>query len=108
MLDDNVLGKEVREVSYKDLPANANVIGSMYIFAIKRNKSTGEIDKYKARLVALGNQQKIGSYDRISSSTARGKSIKLLMALQAKTKAVSMVLDVKGAYLKSKIKIGIR
>jgi len=100
LLEDNVLGEET---SFKELTANANLIGSMYIFAIKRNKSTGKIDKYKARLVALGNQQRIGSYDRITSSTARGKSIKLLMALQAKTQAKSMVLDVKGAYLKSKI-----
>ena len=101
LIDEKVLGEVYQ---YKDLPRGSNLVGSMYIFNIKRNKSTGAIDKYKARLVALGNQQKLGSYDRITSSTARGKSIKLMMSLQAKTGAKSMVLDVKGAYLKSEIK----
>eukprot|EP01036_Dinobryon_divergens_P036448 gene36448-47456_t len=41
---------------------------------------------------------------KIKSMTARGSSSKLLMAIQAKTDAYSMVLDVKGAYLKSDIK----
>jgi hypothetical protein len=101
LIDEKVLGKVYQ---YKDLPRGANLVGSMYTFNIKRNKSTGAIERYKARLVALGNQQKLGSYDRITSSTARGKSIKLMMSLQAKTGAKSMVLDVKGAYLKSEIK----
>ena len=84
------------------LPKGANVIGSMMILSVKR-KPDGSIDKYKARLVALGNQQKESSYNLIKSGTARGSTVKMLVALQAKTRAVSMVLDVKGAYLKSPI-----
>ena len=54
--------------------------------------------------MALGNRQKQSSYDLIKAGTARGSTVKMLVALQAKTQAVSMVLDVKGAYLKSSIK----
>ena len=52
--------------------------------------------------MALGNQQRLDSYDRITSST--DQPIKLMMALQAKAGAKSMVLDKKGTYLKSEIK----
>jgi hypothetical protein len=80
----------------------ANIVGSMWVLQIKR-KPNGQVDKYKARLVALGNQQREGSYKDISSGTARSSTIKMLISLQAKTGAHSMVLDVKGAYLKSVI-----
>ena len=72
------------------------------ILSVKR-KPDGSIEKYKARLVALGNRQKESSYDLIKSGTARGSTVKMLVALQAKTSAASMVLDIKGAYLKSPI-----
>lgn len=85
------------------LPRGATVIGSMFTLVIKRNKTTNRIEKYKARLVALGNQQGPNSYDKVSSGTARNASVKLLVAIQAKTGAHSMVLDVKGAYLKTPI-----
>jgi len=90
-------------VSKGDIPYDANIIGSMFTLTIKRNPNTGQIDKYKARLVALGNHQSPESYSKIKSMTARSASVKLLIALQAKTGAQSMVLDVKGAYLKSEI-----
>ena len=70
---------------------------------VKRNPTTGDIDKYKAIVVALGNQQDSSSYQDIRSSAARGSSRKLLIALQAALRWESMVLDVKGAFLKSEI-----
>jgi hypothetical protein len=101
MFDDNVYSK--KSVNYKELPKDANLLETMFTLTVKRNPSTGAIEKYKARLVALGNQQKESSYDEIKSLTARGSSVKLLIAIQAATNAKSMVLDVKGAYLKSEI-----
>jgi hypothetical protein len=74
----------------------------MMILSVKR-KPDGSIDKYKARLVMLGNLQKENSYEKIKAGTVRNSTVKLLISLQAKTKGVSMVLDVKGAYLKSAI-----
>ena len=89
--------------STNKIEKGANIVGSMLVLNIKRDPTTGQIDKYKARLVALGNQQKPSSYKDISSKTVRSESVKTLLAIQAKTKAYSMILDVKGAYLKSQI-----
>ena len=86
------------------VPSWANLVGSMIVLQIKRDPKTGEIDKYKARLVALGNQQSEDSYQDIKSGTARSASVKLLASIQAKTGAFSMVLDIKGAYLKSSVR----
>jgi hypothetical protein len=93
---------ESNEVLRCNLPKGANVIGSMMILSVKR-KPDGTIDKYKARLVMLGNRQKESSYETIKSGTVRNSTVKLLISLQAKTQGVSMVLDIKGAYLKSTI-----
>ena len=93
---------EPNAVSHADLPKGANVIGSMMILSVKR-KPDGTIDKYKARLVMLGNLQKGASFDQVKAGTVRNSTVKLLISLQAKTQGVSMVLDIKGAYLKSVI-----
>ena len=94
---------ETKATLPKDLPRGANVIGSMLVLTVKR-RPDGTIDKYKARLVAFGNHQKASSYEQVKAGTVRGSTVKMLVSLQAKTGACSMVLDVKGAYLKSVIK----
>ena len=99
MLTDHVHGEEI----IGPLPPGANLIGTMWVLKIKRNRSTGAIEQYKARLVALGNQQDESSYDQIKSNTVRGSSVKMIMSIQAITGAFAMVLDVKGAYLKSEV-----
>ena len=82
----------------------ANIIGTMWVLVIKRHPD-GTIDKYKARLVALGNQQNESSYSNISSTTARSATVKLMMSILAKTeRGCSVVLDIKGAYLKSHVR----
>ena len=50
-----------------------------------------------------GNQQRASSYEEIKSNTARNSSVKIYISLQAKLSAKRMVLDVKSAYLKSRI-----
>jgi hypothetical protein len=99
---DQMKSEEVfTSVQYDDLPQGANIVGSMFVLQRKRDKITGEITKYKARLCALGNQQKHSSFVDIKSQTVRSNSVKLLLALKAKTQAKAMVIDIKGAYLKS-------
>jgi hypothetical protein len=90
-------------VDKNKLPKGAKVIPSMFVLQIKRLPN-GMLDKYKARLVALGNQQSKDQYADISSPTARTSSVKLLISLQAKGDCASCVVDVKGAYLKSHVK----
>jgi hypothetical protein len=92
------------EIKSKDVVRlGIKVIGSMLVLTVKR-KPDGSIDKYKARLVALGNQQSANQYDAISSLFARSATVKLLIAIQAELGAKSCVMDVKGAYLKSACK----
>ena len=98
MIDEGVF-----EENKEKFKKGANIIGSMIVLTIKRNQD-GSIDKYKARLVCLGNQQDESSYDCIKSGTARAATVKMLISLQAKTGVASMVLDVKGAYLKSHVR----
>jgi hypothetical protein len=90
-------------VKYNDIPAKGNIIGSMMILQLKRH-ADGSIDKYKARLVGLGNQQRKNSYDLIKSPTARSSTAKMFVSIQAKRNLISSVIDVKGAYLKAQIK----
>jgi hypothetical protein len=98
---EGVFSKET--FSYGNLKnKGVRVIGTMLVLQVKR-KPDGTIDKYKARLVALGNQQDKNQYKEISSPTARSASVKCLIAIQAKVDAYSAVMDVKGAYLKSKV-----
>ena len=102
LLDDEVFVEEY--YNFKNLPKDANVVGSMFVLQRKRDKISGMIERYKARLVALGNQQKENSYSDIKSKTAQAAIVKLLVAIQAKTGAKANVLDVKGAFLKSPIR----
>jgi hypothetical protein len=103
------------------VPDGITPLGTMLDLRIKCN-SDGSIDKYKAininayqltdnemktvasYLVALGNHQPKSSYDGIKSPTARSATSKLIMSIQAKLGAFFRIVDIKGAYLKSKVK----
>jgi hypothetical protein len=89
-------------IKFDNIANKKRIIGSMIVLQVKRTPD-GKIDKYKARLVALGNQQTRDQYGNIKSPTARSATVKMLMAIQAKIDGHSCVMDVKGAYLKSVI-----
>lgn len=74
----------------------------------KRNSETNELVKVKARLVIHGNQVDKYDFDAIKSPTAQTASIKMLMAILAKTTADGKTFsgytwDVPGAFLQTKI-----
>mgnify|MGYP001200688804 CR=1 FL=1 len=70
-------------ISQADMPEGANLMNSHFVFDVKRNK-LGEIEKFKARLVADGQTQQMGiDYDRVFSTVVKMSTIRLVLAIAA-------------------------
>ena len=81
------------------LPHGARAIGVKWIYKTKLNEK-GEIDKYKARLVALGYAQKHGiDYTEVFAPVARWDTIRLILAMAAHHSWNVYQLDVNSAFL---------
>ena len=66
-----------------DRPKGKNVVKPKWVFKVKTNER-GEIEKYKARVVAKGYSQVEGvDYDQTFSPTVRLESIRQMIALGA-------------------------
>ncbi|GBE86172.1 hypothetical protein SCP_0900490 [Sparassis crispa] len=80
-------------------PENTNVVGSKFVFRIKRN-ANGKIESYKARLVAQGFSQIPGiDFNDTFAPVAKLASIRIILALAAHHDWDVHQMDVKGAYL---------
>ncbi|CAL2280003.1 unnamed protein product [Prunus armeniaca] len=80
-------------------PANTNIVGSKWIYKIKRN-SYGTVSRYKARLVAQGFSQEAGfDYDETFSPVVRHTTVRLILSLAAINGWSLRQLDVKNAFL---------
>jgi hypothetical protein len=84
-------------------PPGKNVVGSKWVFRIKRN-AEGKIQKYKARLVARGFTQVFGQdyYDTFSL-VARLASFRAILALAARFDWEIDMFDFIGAYLNGEL-----
>ena len=82
-------------------PPDANVVDSKWVLKIKKN-AAGEIDKYKAQLVARGFTQIYGvDYYETYSPVARLASFRLLMAIAARNGWALDNFDFDQAFLNS-------
>ena len=80
-------------------PAGKNVVGSKWVFKLKR-KADGSIDKYKAHLVAQGFTQIHGiDYFSTYSPVAKLASFHAILALAARHNWEIESFDFNGAYL---------
>lgn len=80
-------------------PANRKIVDSKWVYKIKTD-ANGNIDRYKARLVARGFTQQPGvDYDEIFSPVVRFDSMRLLLAIAAVKGWRPRQLDVKTAFL---------
>ncbi|XLU82308.1 hypothetical protein S245_005728, partial [Arachis hypogaea] len=62
-------------------PANTTIIGSKWVFAIKKN-AKGDILRYKARLIGQGFHQVEGiDYDQIYSPVVRPSTIRVILTI---------------------------
>lgn len=82
-------------------PAGANMISSKWVFRIKFN-NRGELERFKARLVARGFTQRYGiDFDQTYSPVLKITSLRLLVALAALWKRRLRQGDVPNAYVKA-------
>ena len=103
----NAMKKEFRSLKESDtwelvnLPEKSRVIGNKWIFNIKRNAS-GDIEKYKCRLVAKGCSQKYQvDFFETFSPVVRQSTIRLILALAVQYGLLVHHMDVTSAYLNS-------
>jgi hypothetical protein len=85
-------------------PSSVNPLGSKFVFSIK-HRSDGSIDRYKARLVALGNKQEYGlDYDETFAPVAKMTTVRTIPALAASQSWPLHQMDVKNAFLHGDLK----
>jgi len=84
------------EVEIKDLPVGRKLVGSRWVFKVKRN-SDGCVERFEARIVAKGYSQVEGiNYDETFAPVTRYDSLRLIIAL-----ALHLGLDMSQADIKS-------
>jgi hypothetical protein len=85
-------------------PKGRKVVGSKWVFCIKRGPD-GEIQKYKARVVAQGFTQIEGiDYDEMFVPVAKFASLRAILAIAAECDLEVQQMDVKSAYLNGELK----
>ena len=90
---------EMKVWTLTTLPAGRRAIGCRWVFKLKLNVD-GSVNKYKARLVAQGYNQREGlDYSETFAPVCRAETIRLLLTLAAKYNYEVHQLDVKTAYL---------
>jgi hypothetical protein len=82
-----------------EAPSNVNVVGSKWVWRIKKN-AAGEVERFKARLVAPGFSQVPGvDYFDTFAPVAKLASVRTVLALAARQDLEIHQVDIKGAYL---------
>ncbi|BBG97094.1 transposable element gene [Prunus dulcis] len=85
-------------------PSSVKPLGSKFVFSVKL-RSDGSIDRYKARLVALGNKQEYGlDYDETFAPVAKMTTVRTIHALAASQSWPLHQMDVKNAFLHGDLK----
>lgn len=93
-----------RTWSLCELPKGRKTISSKWVFKLK-HKSNGEINKYKARLVARGFRQEKGfDYNETYSPTAKLTTLRVLLVLAVHFDYHVHQMDVKCAFLNGHLK----
>ena len=88
-----------------DRPKDHHVIKSKWVFTKKFN-TDGSLNKYKARLVAVGCSQRPGiDYVETYSPVVKMESLRIILALAAKQNYIIKFYDCRTAYLHAEVDI---
>jgi len=88
----------------KNLPSNANLITTKWVFKYKRD-SNGKIIKRKARLVARGYTQKPGTdFQNTFAPTLKQDSLRIFTAISVNMNFKIKQIDINSAYLNAPLK----
>ncbi|KAL9233094.1 hypothetical protein vseg_008132 [Gypsophila vaccaria] len=83
----------------EDLPSDKKAIGCMWVYKIKHN-SDGSVERFKARLVALGNHQKEGiDFTETFAPTVKMVTVRTFLAVATIRKWELHQMDVHNAFL---------
>ena len=95
--------KEAGTWTLVEPPPGANIVGSKWVFRVKKD-AVGNIVRKKARLVAQGFSQVPGiDYFDTYAPVARLSSIRTILALAARNDMELHQIDIKGAYLNGEL-----
>ena len=87
-----------------DRPLDKPVIGCRWVYKVKKGKN-GEVERFKARLVAQGFAQEYGvNFFETYAPVVKCSTLRLLMAIAVKCKFRVEQVDVKNAYINSDLK----
>lgn len=86
------------------LPKGANLVSTKWVFTIKETPK-GNIDRFKARLVARGFSQSYGiDYSETFAPTVRMDTLRIFLAMVAKRNLECSQFDIKNAFTESRLK----
>lgn len=98
---DSILKNETWEVV--DLPNGKKPIGCKWVFKVKKNVD-GHVERFKARLVAQGYNQKFGiDYNEVFAPVARHTTFRTLLSVSAKRNFYVKHFDAKTAFLNGEL-----
>jgi len=84
-------------------PNDKKILTNRWVFKTKTNKN-GEIEKYKARLVARGHTQELGiDYEEVFAPVARYEAIRTLFAASVNEEMHVHQMDVISAYVQGEL-----
>jgi hypothetical protein len=85
------------------LPPGRKVIGSRWVFKVKRN-ADGSIERYKGRVVAMGNHQRPGlDFDDTFAPTPKWAALRTILAISALEDLELESVDISSAFLNGEI-----